>query len=242
MTWPRSRCTCGSCRALAPHPSLQPHRADLRGDSPTHQGHRSAPRRDQLPGPGLGGPGSRQPRLARPDHKPQGTTAAAGPAPPTPAPTSRGGDRPGCHRRRVTSPRACAPSRLHHSWDATRPCSRRRRGAGSSGGTTGSAAWESPAQSTHSSVSGPPRYPLRHAVRPGLRSPLPAPAAWLPLASSSCCCNQQTAWRGTSVCSSARTVLSACIWFVALMEPGAAHTRLCMLPGQIEAERHMTTP
>jgi hypothetical protein len=72
------------------------------------------------------------------------------------------------------------------------------------------------------------------AVRPGLRSPLPAPAAWLTLASSNCCSNQQTAWRGTSVCSSARTLLTACIWFVALMEPGAAHTRALYASRQME--------
>jgi transposase-like protein len=36
-------CSCGSRRALAPHPPLQPHRADLRGDPPADQGHRPAP-------------------------------------------------------------------------------------------------------------------------------------------------------------------------------------------------------
>jgi hypothetical protein len=65
-----------------------------------------------------------QPRLARPDHDPQGAAAPARPAPPTPPPAHpRGGDRPGRHRRRLTSPwRACAPSGLHRSWDATGRC------------------------------------------------------------------------------------------------------------------------
>ena len=55
-------------RAPPPDPALQLHRAHLRRDPPPRQGHRPAPRRDQLPHPGLGRPGPGLPRLARPDH------------------------------------------------------------------------------------------------------------------------------------------------------------------------------
>ena len=44
-------------RAPSPRPALQLHRAHLRRDPPPHQGHRPAPRRDQLPYPHLGRPG-----------------------------------------------------------------------------------------------------------------------------------------------------------------------------------------
>jgi hypothetical protein len=79
-------------RAPPPHPALQLHRAHLRRDPPPHQGHRPSPRRDQLPHLGLGRPGPRLPRLARPDHDQRRAAAAAGlaplaarPAPPAPA-------------------------------------------------------------------------------------------------------------------------------------------------------------
>ena len=55
-------------RAPPPDPAFQLHRAHLRRDPPPGQGHRPAPRRDQLPHPGLGRPGPRQPRLARRQH------------------------------------------------------------------------------------------------------------------------------------------------------------------------------
>ena len=85
------------------------------------------PGETHLPVAGVGGAGPGQPRLARPDHDPQGAAAAARPAPPTPPSAhSRGGDRPGRHDRRITSPwRACAPTRLHRSWDATEQKMRR---------------------------------------------------------------------------------------------------------------------
>jgi hypothetical protein len=41
-------------RAPPPHRALQLHRKNLRRDPPPGQGHRPAPRRDQLPHPGLG--------------------------------------------------------------------------------------------------------------------------------------------------------------------------------------------
>jgi putative transposase len=47
-------------------------RTHLRRDSPPHQGHRAAPRRDQLPHPSPGRPGPRLPRPARPDHDQHG--------------------------------------------------------------------------------------------------------------------------------------------------------------------------
>src|ERR1019366_6886967 len=53
---------------------------------PPRQGHRPAPRRDQLPHPRVGRPRPRLPRLARPDHDRRRPAPAAGPAP-VPAPT-----------------------------------------------------------------------------------------------------------------------------------------------------------
>jgi hypothetical protein len=47
------------------HPQWPVNRADLRRDPPTHQGHRSAPRRAFVPVAGVGGAGPRQPRLTR---------------------------------------------------------------------------------------------------------------------------------------------------------------------------------
>ena len=44
------------------------HRANLRRNAQESQGHRPAPRRDQLPDPGLGRPGPGLPWLAQPDH------------------------------------------------------------------------------------------------------------------------------------------------------------------------------
>src|SRR4029453_4991576 len=91
-------------------PPFHPHGGALGGAPPQDQGDRPAPRRDQLPGPGLGGPGPCQRWLARPHDDPQGATAAEKPPPPTGAPNRRrGGDQPGCHRRRVTSPRSLRP-------------------------------------------------------------------------------------------------------------------------------------
>ena len=55
-------------RAPQADPALQLHRAHLRRDPPPGQGHRPAPRRDQLPQPRLGRPGPRLPRLARREH------------------------------------------------------------------------------------------------------------------------------------------------------------------------------
>jgi mutator family transposase len=70
-----------STRALAPDSAHQPDRADLRRDPPPHQGDRPAARRALVPEPGLGGPGPRQPRVARrhPD-------SCWRPAPPRPPP------------------------------------------------------------------------------------------------------------------------------------------------------------
>jgi Transposase, Mutator family len=48
---------------------------------PKLRGTRPAPRRDQLPHPGLGRPGPGLPRLARPDHDRRRAAAPAGPAP-----------------------------------------------------------------------------------------------------------------------------------------------------------------
>src|SRR4029453_13269090 len=97
-------------RTLAPHPSLQPHRADLRRDSSADQGDRPAPRRSIVSVTRLGGPGSRQPRLAGAHHAPQTPPPPAGP-PPTaaPSPRRRGGDQPDRHGRRVISPRSLRP-------------------------------------------------------------------------------------------------------------------------------------
>src|SRR5215216_7855047 len=51
-----------------------------------------------------------QPRLARPDHDPQGTAPAAKPAPPAGPPAHHaGGDHRGRHSRPVTSPRSLRP-------------------------------------------------------------------------------------------------------------------------------------
>ena len=74
----------------------------------------AVPRRDLLPHPGLGRPGSRLPRLARPDHDGRRAAAAAGPAPlaartAPPAPAARR-NHPGRRasrqrqRHRLTSP------------------------------------------------------------------------------------------------------------------------------------------
>ena len=51
------------------------------GETPPHQGHRPAPRRDQLPHPHLGRPGPGLGRLARPQHDLRRPAAPAGPAP-----------------------------------------------------------------------------------------------------------------------------------------------------------------
>ena len=55
--------------------------AHLRPDPSPHQGHRPAPRRDQLPHPGVGGPGPGLGRLARLHHDQRRAAAAPGPAP-----------------------------------------------------------------------------------------------------------------------------------------------------------------
>jgi putative transposase len=95
-------------------------RACLRRDPPPHQGHRPAPRRDLLPHPGLGRPGPRLPRLARPDHDRRRPAAAARPAPLTPRPASPA---PATHRHRHRGPRA------------PRECQRHRLIASGSGNT-----------------------------------------------------------------------------------------------------------
>ena len=97
----------------SPRPAFQLHRAHLRGDPPPHQGHRPAPRRDQLPHPHLGRPGPGLPRLARREHDPRRAPAPAGPAPVParpahPAPATHRHHQPArrrqrnCHYRRLT--------------------------------------------------------------------------------------------------------------------------------------------
>ena len=118
-------------RAPPPRPALQLHRAHLRRDPPPHQGHRPAPRRDQLPHPSLGRPGPGLPRLARREHDPRRAPPPAGPAPlparpARPAPATHRHHQPArrqhrnCQHHRLTSqepePR---PSHLHRIPDAT---------------------------------------------------------------------------------------------------------------------------
>jgi putative transposase len=62
-------------------PALQLHRENLRRDPAPGQGHRPAPRRDQLPDPGVGRPRPRLPRLARLHHDRRRPAPAPGPAP-----------------------------------------------------------------------------------------------------------------------------------------------------------------
>jgi putative transposase len=101
--------------APAPDPAFELHRADLRRDPPPYQGHRPAPRRDQLPHSRPGRAGPCLPRLARPDHDgrraapaPGPAPLAARPAPPAPAThrsRNRGRRAPReCQRHRLTSP------------------------------------------------------------------------------------------------------------------------------------------
>jgi Transposase, Mutator family len=81
-------------RAPPPHPPLELHRADLRRNSTQGQGHRPAPRRDQLPVSGLGRAGPGLSRLARVHDDQRRPAPAAGPAPVSarpapPAPAAR---------------------------------------------------------------------------------------------------------------------------------------------------------
>ncbi|HSU12253.1 MAG TPA: IS256 family transposase [Pseudonocardia sp.] len=91
-----------------PHPALQLHRTHLRRDPPPGQGHRPAPRRDQLRVPGLGGPGPGLARLARLHRHHHRNPATPRPAPPTPRsthtdpPTHQSGQ-PTRRRRGLTS-------------------------------------------------------------------------------------------------------------------------------------------
>ena len=124
-------------RAPPADPALQLHRADLRRDPPPRQGHRPAPRRDQLPHPGLGRPGPGLPRLARPDHDQRRRSgccrtcaapcstrpASCGHAPhrqTTPATTVRRMSEPPPNITMKPEPR---PSDLHRIPDATGPAS-----------------------------------------------------------------------------------------------------------------------
>jgi transposase-like protein len=91
------------------NPTLQLHRAHLRGDPPPSQGDRPAARRTVLPVPRLRRPGPGQPWLARPDHVPHRSTPAARP-PPRPARSTPRADPPphlrtavhNCRSRRLT--------------------------------------------------------------------------------------------------------------------------------------------
>jgi type I restriction-modification system DNA methylase subunit len=99
-------------RAPPTDPALQLHRTHLRRNPPPRQSHRPLPRRDLLHQPGLGRPGPRLRRLARPGHDPRRLTPATRPPPiptrPTPRTTTPTRRRPRppnrrCHRHRVTS-------------------------------------------------------------------------------------------------------------------------------------------
>jgi hypothetical protein len=100
-------------RAPQKDPPLQPHRAHLRGDPPTREGHRPTARRSQRPLAGVGGARPREPRLARVHHDRKRAAPAAGSASRaarlTHSPATRHThDQPGEHRncrsRRLTCP------------------------------------------------------------------------------------------------------------------------------------------
>jgi Transposase, Mutator family len=115
--WPRSRCTCASRQSIGAGSAT---RTSSSGPSarPAAGPRSSAGSSARPPACRWSGRCWTGPALAgAADHDPQGAAAPARPAPPTPPPAHpRGGDRPGRHRRRLTSSRrACAPSRLHHS-------------------------------------------------------------------------------------------------------------------------------
>jgi hypothetical protein len=106
------------------------HRAHLRRNPQKGQGHRPAPRRNQLPHPGVGHPGTGLPRLARLHHDRRRAAAPARPAPlparttpPAPA-THRHHDPRRRHARNCQGNRVISPTKRNHARRFT-PDSRR---------------------------------------------------------------------------------------------------------------------